>query len=99
MQCSITDAVNYGYIEPLVICGSVQHYGSQFLWPTPLNLLNLGSTGTGTCPWAIITFKVKNKSAIKGITFYTNQNWSSTYDGLQVHVHSSDYKISTQPIQ
>ena len=96
--CTIVDAVNNGYIEPLVICESNAH-STSYLWNDVMNLLNGESTSYGNFPEARVMFKVKDKTLIKGISFYTNRNWDTTYDGIQVYTYDKDYEISTQPIQ
>ncbi len=96
---TIREAVNQGYIEPLVICESMHTYAQYTIWTDILNILDGNATSTNNYPDGILMFKVKEKASITSISFYTNTTWSTSYnDGLRVYKYYDGFEISTQPI-
>mgnify|MGYP000959719356 CR=1 FL=1 len=81
----ITDAINKGYIEPLVVVNSrVNVFQPQLLLPNVIDIINEnGNTGTGSYPSLFIIFKPK-KSKLSSI-FLTVNRGSNGNDGLSIH--------------
>jgi uncharacterized protein (TIGR02145 family) len=90
------NAINQGYIEPLVLFNSSAS-SSIYIWQNVINLYNGGNTDTKSYPEARITFKVKNVSRITALRFYSNQNFSTTYDGLSV-ISYGGMDLSVSPL-
>ncbi len=95
---TINEAVNLGYIEPLVVYSSGTSENSLYNWQNIGNILNGGQTDTKNYPQAIIMLKVKEKSPLRGVSFYTNKAWTVPNDGFVVRV-LSDIELSTEPFQ
>ena len=96
---TIREAVNQGYIEPLVICESMHTYAQYTIWTDILNILDGNATSTNNYPDGLLMFKVKERANITAISFYTNKDWSTSYaDGLRVYKYYDGFEISTQPI-
>jgi len=96
---TIREAVNQGYIEPLVICESMHTYAQYTIWTDILNILDGNATSTNNYPDGLLMFKVKERANITAISFYTNEDWSTSYaDGLRVYKYYDGFEISTQPI-
>ncbi len=96
---TIREAVNQGYIEPLVICESMHTYAEYTIWTNILNILDGNATSTNNYPDGLLMFKVKERANITAISFYTNKDWSTSYaDGLRVYKYYDGFEISTQPI-
>ena len=96
---TIREAVNQGYIEPLVICESMHAYAEYTIWTNILNILDGNATSTNNYPDGLLMFKVKERANITAISFYTNKDWSTSYaDGLRVYKYYDGFEIFTQPI-
>ena len=96
---TVREAFNQGYIEPLVLYESGQTAGRSYLWQGISNIIEGGSTQSASFPGAVVMFKVKNVSALTGVSFDTNIGWNSTYDGFVAFKYPVGFEISTQPIQ
>ena len=96
---TVREAFNQGYIEPLVLYESGQTAGRSYLWQGISNIIEGGSTQSASFPGAVVMFKVKNVSALTGVSFDTNIGWNSTYDGFGAFKYPVGFEISTQPIQ
>lgn len=95
---TINEAVNLGYIEPLVIYSSGACENSVYIWQNIGNILNGGQTDTRNYPQTLIMLKVKEKSPLRGVSFYTNKAWTTPNDGFVVRL-LSDIELSTEPFQ
>ena len=94
-SCNIRDAIDDGYIEPLVLYGSY-HMMGNYLWYDIDKLIDGGTTERSNYADAVILFKVKTKAKLTGLTFTTNQNWNTTGDGLEVREYP-DLDLSITP--
>lgn len=92
---TVAQAKENGYIEPLVICASSSHSAS-YIYSDVSSVLEGGNTSTGNYTVLYIIFKVKSQPLTK-LEFYANQNFSTTYDGLEVIQMPSDWKLSSTP--
>ncbi len=93
---TVQQAVNSGYIEPLVLYSSGSPQSDSYTWKNIGNFINGGQTDTASYAQALIMLRVTDKVALTGISFYTNKSWNATYDGLAVHL-MSDMELSTEP--
>ncbi len=82
----ITDAINKGYIEPLVIVhSSVYTSRPSALFPTVIDIINEnGSTGLGSYPILYIHIKPK-KVALSSVSFSSTRNSRDAYDGFKIY--------------
>lgn len=76
---NVNEAITNQYIEPLV---TVSNYLTLY-FPTPMNLLNGGSTGIANYPSLFINVKPK-KSILTGILINASKNAINANDGLSV---------------
>jgi hypothetical protein len=90
---TIQQAVSNGYIEPLVL-----YYGGSSN-TSSINMaatINGGNTTSGDYICAYYVFKVKNVSALKQISFYTNTAWNSG-NWYAVYGETSNVDFSLSP--
>ncbi|MDD2181009.1 MAG: prepilin-type N-terminal cleavage/methylation domain-containing protein [Bacilli bacterium] len=82
----ITDAIDKGYIEPLVTVNSdVTNVRPAGLLPTVIDIINEnGTTGTGSYPSLKIVIKPK-KNELVSINLTTNKNSAGLSDGLGIY--------------
>ena len=81
---SIADAVNNGYIEPLVAVSSMLSYTDTYFFPNSIDIINTnGGTGSGNYPNLYINVKPK-KSKLMSLIFTANRDIITNGDGLQV---------------
>jgi hypothetical protein len=80
---SIRQAIDNGYIEPLVVVSEgLRSSGTLFL-PTPFDIVNTnGNTGTGSNPILYINLKPKNSQLVSIIL--TSTKASASTDGLLI---------------
>lgn len=93
---TIQEAVDSGYIEPLVIYSSGMELGEDYTWHNIGEMINGGATENRNYPQAILMLKVSNKIPLTGITFETNRDWVTPNDGFVVRL-MKDVELSTQP--
>ena len=96
---TLRDAVNNSYIEALVLCASTNGSYSQYIWTSIMGIIDGGTSGTANYPCANIFFKVKDKSVFTGISFNTNKDWNTTYDGVKAYKIKENFELSTQPLE
>jgi hypothetical protein len=93
----IRDAIEQGYIEPLVPVTAWSRYNnSSYLFPTVMDIIEEnGSTGVvSSSSRLIINIKVK-KSELASVYFTSNKN-SLGYDGFSI-IELRDFDMSITP--
>ena len=92
---NLNEAARDGYIEPLVIC-SGSSWSTSYIFKNVKNVLAGGYTSSGNFADLHVVFKVKNIPFSK-VQLYSNVNYSTQYDGLQIHQLEDGFEISTEP--
>ena len=92
---TIQQAVDSGYIEPLVIYSSAAS-NDAYTWKNIQNIITGGQTDTVSYPSVLIFLKVTNKSSLTGLSFYTNKEWGAPSDGFLVRL-LKNVELSTEP--
>ena len=91
---TIAEAVQNGFVEPLVLCGSDNE---TYAFSNVMNVLNGEPTENKTYPMCDILLKVTKIKSLKGISFETNQHWAANgLDGLRIKKFD-DLELSTEP--
>lgn len=96
--CTLQQAVNNNYIEPLTIIAAHTTAGStQYLWKNFFNMYTGGATDAIAYPQGSIMFKVKDKSALSSVSLTSNVNFDTRADGIIVIEAKEGIEISTEP--
>lgn len=94
---TIMEAVQKGYVEPLVLCGGYFYQDKDYVFPEIMNILNGGNTGAQAFPICEIMLKVTKVKSLKGISFDSSGEWSvGGGDGLRVKKFDN-LELSTEP--
>lgn len=93
---TIKDAVDLGYIEPLVITGIRK--GANYFFENSYNILYGGNSGLGDYPGTRIMFKPKNIE-LEQITFDSNKETDLTVQGYCRIYQLYDFDISLTKAQ
>ncbi len=95
---SIKEAVQNGYVEPLVVVSSILLNTTTYFFPTSLDIINPGGTA-GNANYPNIDIKIKpKKSRLSSVFFTMNRNIINNTDGFQVY-ELRNFDISTVPAE
>ena len=89
---NLTNAVSYGYIEPLVI-SSWSSSQNNYKTTGTYNLISGGSANMYFSAIAVF-FKVKNKSALTRVIFTSSGAFNTWNDGVNIYKVNSGYEIA-----
>ncbi|MDD3392735.1 MAG: type II secretion system protein [Bacilli bacterium] len=79
---TVEEAVNLGYIEPLVLSGMIASR-SDLVFPNSYNVISGESSGSGYCSGIIILIKTKTQK-LTSITFDTNRELTTVQAQIQI---------------
>jgi hypothetical protein len=93
VEYTLAEAVNFGYIEPLVICSSSVSNSELYIFSSVSNVISGGNTSNGNYAELSIQYKTKN-IPVKAIKFSSSVNYNQTSDGLIIREFNPTYDIS-----